>query len=168
MARLIVTARDLDATRQAVAALRTAISDARVTRTGFRGVISVEVEGDALELAERVTRECSPDIGRATAVLAEVESTLDEIKRAAIEIGVNHIREGERFCFRLNKRGAHMLELDTPKLEYEIGGAIWVALQQKYGVKPSVDLKNPDATIVAEVLGPVTAVGVVRKAWRAT
>jgi len=168
MAKLIVTARDLDATREAVAALRTAIPDAHITRTGFRGVISVEVEGDALELAERVTRECFADIGRATAVLAEVDSTLDEIKQATVEMGAEHIREGERFCFRLNKRGAHMLELDTPKLEYEIGGAIWVALQQKYGVKPSVDLKNPDVTIVAEVLGPITAVGIARRAWRAT
>lgn len=168
MAKLIVTARELDATKQAAAALRAAFPDARVMRTGFRGVLSVEAEGDALELAERVTRECFTDIGRATAVLAEVDSTLDKIKPAAIEIGVAHIGEGERFCFRLNKRGAHMLELDTPKLEYEIGGAIWVALHQKYGVKPQVDLKQPDVTIVAEVLGPVTAVGVVRKAWRAT
>jgi len=168
MAKLIVTARELDATRQAVAALRTAIPDARVTRTGFRGIISIEAEGDALGLAERVTRECFADIGRATAVLAEVDSTLDEIKQVAVKIGAEHIREGERFCFRLHKRGAHMLELDTPKLEYEIGGAIRVALQQKYEVKPSVDLKNPDVTIVAEVLGPITAVGVVRRAWLAT
>ena len=168
MAKLVVTARELDATPQAVAALRVTVPDARVTRAGFRGIVILEAEGGALELAERVTRECFADIGRATPVLVEVDSTLDEIKRVAVEIGATHIGKNERFCFRLHKRGAHMLELDTPKLEYEIGGAIWVALQQKYGVKPSVDLKNPDVTVVAEVLGPITAVGVVKKAWRAT
>ena len=166
MGKLIVTARELDAAKRTVAALRAAIPDARVTRTGFRGIVALEAEVDALELAERVTRECFADIGRATAVLAEVDSTLDEIKRVAVRIGTEHIGKDERFCFRLHKRGAHMLALDTPRLEYEIGGAIWVALQQKHGVKPLVDLKNPDVTVVAEVLGPITAVGVVRKAWR--
>lgn len=168
MGKLIVTARELDATKRTVATLRAVIPNARVTRTGFRGIVALEADVDALEPAERVTRECFADIGRATAVLAEVDSTLDEIKRAAVRIGAERIGGDERFCFRLHKRGAHMLELDTPRLEYEIGRAIWVALQQKHGTKPSVDLKNPDITVVAEVLGPITAVGVVRKAWRIT
>lgn len=165
MGKLIVTARELDSKRT-IAALRAAVPNARVMRTGFRGIVALEAEGDALELAERVTRECFLDIGRATAVLAEVDSTSDEIERAAVRIGTEHIGKDERFCFRLYKRGAHMLELDTPKLEYQMGRAIWMALKQKRGIEPSVDLKNPDVTVVAEVLGPITAVGVVRKAWR--
>jgi tRNA(Ser,Leu) C12 N-acetylase TAN1 len=32
---------------------------------------------------------------------------------------------------------------------------------------PQVDLADPDVKVIAEVLGPSTAVGIVRKAWRA-
>jgi tRNA(Ser,Leu) C12 N-acetylase TAN1 len=31
---------------------------------------------------------------------------------------------------------------------------------------PRVDLTEPDVTIAAEVLGPVTLIGVVRKSWK--
>jgi tRNA(Ser,Leu) C12 N-acetylase TAN1 len=62
----------------------------------------------------------------------------------------------------------HGLGENTPKLEDEIGSAISEALQLKNGKKPVVDLDEPDVTVVAEVLGPVTMIGVLRKAWRAT
>jgi hypothetical protein len=51
-------------------------------------------------------------------------------------------------------------------LEQEIGGAIWTALEDKYSMKPTVRLKNADVTVVAEVLGPITAVGISRRDWR--
>ena len=165
-AKLIVTSRELYAIRQTIAALRATVTGARIRRAGFRGIFILEAEGDALELAKRVNQECFQSIGRATAVLAEVQSTLEPIKEAAVKIGTEQIDEDEKFCFRLHKRGSHLLEQETPKLEYEIGGAIWVALQQKFGKRPNVDLKNPDITVVAEVLGPNTAVGILRKAWR--
>jgi tRNA(Ser,Leu) C12 N-acetylase TAN1 len=126
----------------------------------------LETEGDVFELAKLIFRECSQPIGHATAVLAEVESRLDPIKEAAVRIGREEIGRGESFCFRLHKRGTHYLEQDTATIEREIGGAIWTALEEKYGTKPSVKLKNSDVAIMAEVLGPITAVGIFRKAWR--
>jgi 23S rRNA G2445 N2-methylase RlmL len=51
-------------------------------------------------------------------------------------------------------------------LEREIGGAIWTALEEKHGAKPIVKLKNPDVTIVAELLEPITAVGISRRTRR--
>jgi len=165
-AKLIVTSRELYATRQTIASLRAAVSGARIRGAGFRGIFILEAEGDALELAKKVNQECFLNIGRATAVLAEVQSTLDAIKEAAVKVGAEHIGGDEKFCFRLHKRGSHWLEQDTPKLEHEIGGAIWVALQKKYGKKPNVDLEDPDVTVVAEVLGPNSAIGIIRKAWR--
>lgn len=167
MAKLIATSRWLSNIRQTIAALRAVLPGARIRRTGFRGVISLEADGDVFELAKRVNQECSASIGRATAVLMEVESGLEAIKEAAVKIGVENIGDDEKFCFRLHKRGSHWLEQETPKLEYEIGGAIWTAVQQKYKEKPKVDLKNPDVMVIAEVLGPNTAVGILRKAWRA-
>ena len=60
------------------------------------------------------------------------------------------------------------MQEDTPKIEYEIGGAINTALEQKNATKPLVNLTNPDITINAEVLGPITFLGIVRKDWQIT
>lgn len=167
MAKLIVTSRGLSNIRQTIAALRAVVPGARIRRTGFRGVASLEADGDVFELAKNVNQECFASMGRATAVLMEVESRLEAIKGAAVKIGAENVGDGEKFCFRLHKRGSHWLEQETPKLEYEIGGAIWIAVQRKYEKEPRVDLKNPDVMVIAEVLGPNTAVGILRKAWRA-
>jgi tRNA(Ser,Leu) C12 N-acetylase TAN1 len=166
IAKLIVTTAGLGTTRGTRLALKVAVPTGRIRRTGFKGVFSLGAEGDVFELAKLLFRECSLPIGHATAVLAEVESRFDPIKEAAVRIGREEIGRGESFCFRLHKRGAHYLEQDTATIEREIGGAIWTALEKKYGTRPSVKLKNPDIAIVAEVLGPITAVGISRRAWR--
>ena len=166
IAKLIVTSRELYSTRQTIASLRATVSGARIRGAGFRGIFILEAEGDALELAKKINQECFLKIGRAIAVLTEVPSTLNAIKEAAVKVGVEQIVGDEKFCFRLHKRGSHWLDQDTPKIEREIGGAIWAALQEKYGKKPNVDLEDPDITVVAEVLGPNTAIGIIRKAWR--
>jgi len=166
IAKLIVTSAGLEPARHTRFALKAAVPTARIRRTGLKGIFSLEAEGDVFELAKLIFRECSQRIGHATVVLAEVESRFEPIKETAVRIGREQISSGESFCFRIHKRGAHYLEQDTLTIEQEIGGAIWTALEQKYGAKPSVKLKNPDVAIVAEVLGPLTAVGIYRRAWR--
>jgi tRNA(Ser,Leu) C12 N-acetylase TAN1 len=164
--KLIVTSRGLEPARHLRFALRAAIPGARIRGTGFRGIFAVETGGDASELAKVVCRECSEKIGHVTAVLATVESREEPVKDAAARIGVAQIGPEESFCFRLHKRGVHGLEQDTSKLEPEIGGAIWTALETKYNRKPKVSLRNPDITVIAEILGPIAAVGISRRAWR--
>jgi len=129
-------------------------------------VFVVEAEGEPLELAQQVYHDCGQLIGRGTAVLSEVESKLDAIKQAAVKIGTERIGPNESFAFRLFKRGLHNLEEDTPEIEREIGGAINAALEQLHGIKPSVDLSDPDVEVNAEVLGPITLVGVFKKNWQ--
>jgi tRNA(Ser,Leu) C12 N-acetylase TAN1 len=165
-ARVVVTSRTLFGARRTISALKRAVPAARIRSAGLRGILILEAEGDPLELAARVTGECSEDIGRAVAVLAEVTSLFEPIRDSAVKIGAEQIGEDEPFCFRLNKRGAHGLDRDTPVIEYEIGGAIWVALREKYGKRPLVNLKDPEVTVMAEVLGADTAVGILRKMWR--
>jgi len=165
IAKLMVTSREIFARRETIASIKATLPGARTRSAGFRAIFIIEVGGDALELAKKVIQECSSRIGRAIPVLAEVQSTLDAIKEGAVKVGVEHIGRDEKFCFRIHKRGAHQLDLDTPELEREIGGAIWRALEGKYEKKPIVDLDDPDVTVVAEVLGPNTAIGIVRKAW---
>ena len=164
--KLIVTRAGLEPARQLRFALSAAIPGARVRGTGFKSIFALEAEGDVAELAKLVCRECSQSIGHVTAVLATVESRCDPIKEAAVRIGEEQIGLEESFCFRLHKRGPHFLERDTLTLEQEIGGAIWTALERKYKKKPKVSLKNSDITVIAEVLGPIAAVGISRRAWR--
>ena len=165
MAKLVITSRSLLATRQTIEAIKTALPDAKILWTGFRGVIAIDAEGDPLDLARELSIECFADIGRAVPVLAEIQSTTEEIKKAATEVGAEHIHRGEKFCFRLHKRGSHRLERPTPELEYEIGRAIWEVLNRKYGELPRVDLKSPDVKVIAEVLGPKTCIGILRREW---
>jgi tRNA(Ser,Leu) C12 N-acetylase TAN1 len=161
----MVTSREIYARRATIAALKTALPGARIRGAGFRAIFIIEVEGDALELARKVVRECSSRIGRAIPVLCEIPSMLEAIKEGAVKVGVEHIGMNEKFCFRIHKRGSHQLDLDTPALEREIGGAIWTALEEKYKKEPAVDLEDPDVMVVAEVLGQNTAIGIVRKSW---
>ncbi|MGE5058583.1 MAG: THUMP domain-containing protein [Betaproteobacteria bacterium] len=60
----------------------------------------------------------------------------------------------------------HGLKKDTSTLEREIGGAIWIALEGKYQRRPKVNLKNPDITVIAEILGPIVAIVISRREWR--
>jgi tRNA(Ser,Leu) C12 N-acetylase TAN1 len=164
--KLVVTSRGLEPARYLRSRLRRAVAGARVRSSGFGGIFIVEAVGEPSELAQLVYDECSEKIGHLTAVLASVESNEEATKDAAARIGAVHIGPEESFCFRLHKRGTHGLEKDTSKLEQEIGGAIWTALEKRYHKKPKVSLKNPDITVVAEILGPIAAVGISRRAWR--
>jgi tRNA(Ser,Leu) C12 N-acetylase TAN1 len=164
-AKLIVTSSGMDRARYTRSALKAAVPTGSVRRTGLKGIFSLEAAGDVVELARLVYRECRQHIGHATAVLEEVESRLEPIKEAAVRAGRELIGGEESFCFRIHKRGAHFLKQDTPTIEQEIGSAIWIALEEKHGGKPRVNLRNPDVAIVAEVLGPITAVGISRKEW---
>jgi tRNA(Ser,Leu) C12 N-acetylase TAN1 len=164
--KLVVTSRAPFTARKTRSAIRRAVSPARFIPSGFRSVFVVEAEGEPLELAQQVYRDCGKLIGRGTAVLSEVESKLDAIKQAAVKIGTERIGSNESFAFRLFKRGLHNLEEDTPKIEQEIGSAINAALEQQHGIKPSVDLSDPDVEVNAEVLGPITLVGVFKKSWQ--
>jgi tRNA(Ser,Leu) C12 N-acetylase TAN1 len=166
--KLIVTGRWPHVAWQIKSELRKAAPGARIRSAGFRSVFILEATGDVLELAQRINRDCAEDIWHATPALLEIESEIEAIKDAAVKIGTTKIGSEESFCFRIFKRGRHGLGKNTPELEDEIGKAVSEGLQLKNGKKPVVDLDEPDVTVVAEVLGPVTTVGVLRKAWRAT
>lgn len=167
MGEAVVTCRSLYGEFQTLISLQRLLEGIEVSKTPFRAVLKVaHGEKSPLELAEKITRECFYDIGRAVPVLEKTDSTLEEIRRAAIKVALEHVGKGETFCFRLHKRGAHSLDNPTPELEYEIGGSIHDALWKKHGERPKVSLKDPDITVVAEVMGKESVVGVVRKEWQ--
>jgi tRNA(Ser,Leu) C12 N-acetylase TAN1 len=99
--------------------------------------------------------------------MAETVSETARVLEAVVRVGLQQVGRDESFCFRLRKRGTHLLEAPTPEIEVQIGSALWLALQKRDGERPGVELKEPDVLVLAEVLGPMTAVGIVRRAWRA-
>jgi tRNA(Ser,Leu) C12 N-acetylase TAN1 len=164
--KLLITSRGFEPVRHLRFALKAAIPGARVRSAGFKGIFIVETNGEVPELAKSLYQECAEQIGHLTVILATVESSKEPIQEAAVQVAATQIGPEESFSFRLHKRGEHRLAQDTSAIEREIGGAIWTALKNKYGKEPKVNLKNPDVTVVAEMLGPTTAVGVSRRAWR--
>lgn len=163
--RLLVTARGLNATRRTRRVVERALPASRVRASGFGGIVLVDADGDAVELAEAVARRCAGRIGRVVAVMDEVESREPTTRDAAVRAGIENIGPEETFCFRIHKRGAHGFVEDTRELESEIGSAIWQALERRHGRPPHVDLEDPDVTVTAEALGPWTAVGISKKSW---
>jgi tRNA(Ser,Leu) C12 N-acetylase TAN1 len=165
-AKVIVTARSALEQRQTRQALRRAIPGSKVRSSGFTNVFVLEAPGDPLDIAQRLTEECGERIGHASAVMAEVASEPAPVLEAVVRIGLQQVGRDETFCFRLRKRGEHLLGAPTPEIEVEIGSGLWLALQERDGKRPGVELREPDVLVLAEVLGPTTAVGIVRKAWR--
>jgi len=165
MPKLLVTCRDLYGESRTKICIRDIFEDAKISTTGFRAVLHVEMEGDPLELAEKMTYECFYEIGRVVPVLFEGNSTLDDLRELAIKTALEHIGPDDSFNFRLYKRGDHELDMPSPEIEYDVGGSVHDALAEKYGKKPRVNLSSPDIAIVGEVLGPSIEVGIIRKTW---
>ncbi len=160
--KLVVTCRNFLSSRQTYLAIRRLLPRAEIRHSGFRGVFVVEAEGEPMELARELNR--CPSVGRAVPVMAETTSDPEGVKRAALRVS-ELVGRGESFSFRLHKRGSHRLEKPTPELEREIGAELQKAIEQRTGVKPEVELETPDVEISAEVLGPLTYVGILRGSW---
>ena len=168
MATLIVTSRGWEHARSMVGELKQFLPAASIRRTRFRAVFVLEAQGDVWQLAETVSQKCPASVGRVTAVMAMAPSVMPAIRDAAVRIGREYIAAGQTFSFRLHKRGIHELPEGTPSLESEIGEALRKELERAYGRPPRVNLTDPDVEVVAEVLGPETAVGVIKRSWRET
>jgi tRNA(Ser,Leu) C12 N-acetylase TAN1 len=164
-ALVILTGRDVLSARQARRLLRGITRGGRTHATGFRSVFRLEVPGDPQDVARRISADVGEHFGHITAVLHEVDSRVEAIRDAAVQVGQEEIGPDQTFCFRLHKRGSHWIGPDSRATEREIGGAVADSIRAATGRHPEVDLDGPDVTIVAEVIGPTTYVGVHRSAW---
>jgi len=160
--KLVVTCRNYRV-NQTYQAIKRLLPKAEVKRTPFKGVFLVEADGDPIEVARELNR--CPSVGRAVPVLMEVPSNPEAVKQAALRVS-EWVGKGESFSFRLHKRGSHQLQRPTPELEREIGTELEKAIRERTGTEPEVELERPDVEITAEVLGPLTYVGILRGNWR--
>lgn len=148
-------------------ALRECVPEGWARPTGLGGIFVLEAEGDMLELAERIYRDCPEHVARLVSVFAAVDSEVSLIKEAATSVARNHVGVDESFVFRIHKHGSEELGDDIQGVERDIGETIAAALRERRGVEPEVDLEKADVTISAELLGPITFLGVYRRAWEA-
>lgn len=160
--KVLVTVRDLTLERKTRWELLKQFPQAFVRRSAFKGVLFLEAEEDPLGMADKIKQACLDSIGRVTPLLVETESSHEAVRHSAVEVGLSHVRKGESFSFRIHKRGSHGLQSPTPDIEREIGAAILQSLYRIDMLRARVELACPDVVVVAEVLGPRTAIGIIR------
>lgn len=165
IAKNIITVKDFNDWGKLKSCLRELFSKAFISKTRFRSVFVLQTQGDVKQVTQRIFRECSAFLGHTTAVLCDVESSVKDIEEAAVNIALDQVENGESYCFRIKKREVPELKMSSREIEQDIGDAIHLALRNKFGVEPKVNLEDPDITIMAEVLGLFSSVGIRRKRW---
>jgi len=165
IAKNIITVKDFHDWGKLKVCLRKWFPNAFISKTRFRSVFVLQTQGDVKQVTQQIFRECSEFLGHTTAVLCDVESSMEDIKEAAVNIALDQIEEGESYCFRIKKRDVPELKMSSREIEQDIGDAIRLALRDKFGAEPRVNLDAPDITIMAEVLGLFSSVGIRRKRW---
>ena len=94
--------------------------------------------------SEFIAREVSTIFGVvSTSPAIETISEIPDIKKIAVNLAKNIIRDGETFAVRAHRTGKHTFS--SKDIEIELGGQILDA------INTSVDLENPDKTIFIEV-----------------
>lgn len=75
------------------------------------------------------------------------------------------LRRGESFCVRVERRGLKGT-FSSKQIAKEMGTFISEALKERDGVKPRVNLEDPDNAVVFETLGRWCGVGIISKEMR--
>jgi tRNA(Ser,Leu) C12 N-acetylase TAN1 len=89
----------------------------------------------------------------------------DEIFKQKIRRLADEICEGETFCIRINRRGLKGAFSPTETAE-KVGRYVCTLLEEKYGIRPNVDLEDPDRALVFETVRNWCGVGSVSKDLR--
>ena len=92
------------------------------------------------------------------------EKAAEEFKEA-VEPLIERVGRGEAFCVRVNRRGFKGV-FSSQEVSREVGTFISNLLEERDGVKPKVDLEDPDKAVIFETLGSWCGVGVVSREMR--
>ncbi|MDW7732223.1 MAG: tRNA uracil 4-sulfurtransferase ThiI [Methanolobus sp.] len=76
------------------------------------------------------------------------EATLESASKVCATVADGFVQEGESFAIRAKRTGNH--DFSSRELAIKCGDAVWEMLESK-GMKPSVDLTNPDREIFVEM-----------------
>jgi len=101
----------------------------------------------------RMSFQLSPDGTEVSKFMEKVKPLVDEI------------RKGETFCVKVYRRGLKGA-FSPQEVAREVGAYIDQQLQEKHGVKPKADLKEPDKAVIFETIGKWCGLGLVSKEMR--
>ena len=118
---------------------------------GFKGLVIVEVKGSPEKAATIIEREVL-EAEKVLMVMAEVDSDLDEIARAAADVARGRISESETFAVRTTRRGRH----DFTSIDVNVRAG--AAVQEEVGAP--VNLTYPDKIVWVEVLDEKTFISI--------
>jgi len=111
---------------------------------GMWGIVLVEgIENK--EKAEEEIKSKVPEVEYIFAIDKEVTSSLEEIKRAAVEVAKQKIRKDETFAVKTTRRGTH--DFSSIDVNIEVGAVV------REAIEADVNLENPDKVIYVEIIG---------------
>jgi len=110
---------------------------------GFTGLVLVEGVVDARTAVDLILSRI-PEVERVLMVRREVESRLDEIVKAAVEVASSELKGCEAFAVRTTRRGKQ--EFTSVDVNVRVGAAIKEALNL------DVDLETPSKVVYVEVV----------------
>lgn len=132
-----------------------ALDDATVKRTRWHGVLLVYTSHDKEEALRRVKNFETQAIFKVIPLEVLVESDEEEIIKTAVELSKGRIMEGDSFAARCKVRGKKFPS--AKELEKKVGGAV------KEATNASVNLTDPEWTVLIEVMDRKTGVSVLRR-----
>ncbi|AIF69285.1 hypothetical protein PAP_04370 [Palaeococcus pacificus DY20341] len=132
--------------------LEWALGNAKVKRTKWRGVLIVFTPLEKAEALKRIIEFETSAIFKITPLDVLVKSDRDEIINIGFELAKTKIKEGDSFAVRCRKRGNKIKS--SKDIEIELGGKI------KEELNAVVNLSNPKWTVVIEILGTKTGIGI--------
>ncbi|GAB6136632.1 THUMP domain-containing protein [Thermococcus prieurii] len=136
----------------AILELEWALGKVRVKGTDWRGVLLAETPLTKEEVLERLRNFETQAIQRVIPIERLVPARWEEIEKAVLELG--KAIDGT-FAVRARVRGNK--RLSQRELEVKLGSL----LVERYNLK--VNLSEPDYTVLVEVLGKRSGIGLVRK-----
>jgi len=136
----------------AILELEWALGEVRVRGTDWRGVLLAEMPLSRDEALKRLREFETQAIQRVVPLDVVLPSKWEEIEKAVLELGKDI---SGTFAVRAKVRGNK--KLSQRELEVKLGSL----LVERYNLK--VNLSEPDYTVLVEVLGKKTGIGLVRK-----
>lgn len=137
------------------------------SRTNFRDVIRGEVE-DLEDFLRELERRNIFSLSRVVPIERSFQFSPDKVVEEFINVVepfVERIKKGESFCVKVERRGLKG-SFSSMQVAKEVGTFTSKTLKKRDGVKPRVNLEDPDKAVVFETLGRWCGVGIISKKMR--
>lgn len=135
--------------------------------TDFRDVLLGEVD-DLTKFLEETDKRTSFLLSRIVPIEKSFyfspEKAL-EVFKSEVKPFLDRIKGSETFCVRVERRGMKGI-ISSRDIEREVGTFIQALIEERNGIRPRVNLEDPDKMIIFETLGNWCGIGLISKEMR--